>query len=131
MTDTSFKSRWGYHPCHYELFRKLKSLHGWYWQSLYDFHRWYRWWRKDEQNRTGEEPAVCPHFLLSDTWFRPVCRGGEDGFKVFPKTVTDHGVLELYQLTRMPQTEPCGAFSEETIARIESLHEKVAVFFNG
>jgi len=130
MTDTSFTSRWGYHPCHYELFRKLKSLHRWYWQSLYDFHRWHRWWRKDEQNRTGAEPAVCPLFLLSETRIRPVSRGGDEGFKVFPKTVTDHGILELYHLTRMPQPEPCGAFGEETMARVESLHEKVAEFFN-
>ena len=26
---TNFQSKWGYHPCDYQLFLKLKSLHRW------------------------------------------------------------------------------------------------------
>ncbi len=43
------KGRWGFRPCGYALYLKLKRLHKWYWQTVYGFHRWHRWWRKEEQ----------------------------------------------------------------------------------
>ena len=123
------KSKWGYHPCNYQLFRKLKSLHRWYWQTVYDFHRWHRWWRKEPQNRVGAEPKYCPAFVCDGVWYKPVLIHGESGHRVYPKTVVDHGVVKLYQSARLPQAEPVAPFDTETVERIESLYSKVAVYF--
>lgn len=96
---------------------------------MYDFHRWHRWWRKEEQNRVGPEPGVCPLFVLNQTWYKPVRCHGVDGYKLHPKTVTDHGIVDLYQQARMPQPAPVTPFDAETKARIEALHEKSASYF--
>lgn len=48
---TTFKSRWGFHPCDYETFRKLKTIHKWYYKALHDYAKWERWYRKEPQNR--------------------------------------------------------------------------------
>src|SRR5262245_24481435 len=53
------RSRWGFHPCRFDLYVKLKLLHKWYWQTIYEFHRWNRWQRKESQNRVGPEPKFC------------------------------------------------------------------------
>lgn len=125
-TETNvFKSRWGFHPCNYELFLKLKRLHKWYWQTVYDFHRWHRWWRKEEQNRIGPEPAYCPPFVEEKKWWKLERSHGEDGFRMYPKTIVDHGVIKLYQSARMPQAEPVVPFDAETKDRIETLYEEV------
>lgn len=128
-TTTTFQGRWGYHPCDYELFLKLKSLHRWYWQTIYDFHRWHRWWRKEEQNRVGPEPRCWPLLVLNQTWYKPVRCHGVDGHKVYPKTVTDQGIVDLYQQARMPQPAPVTPFGAETKARIEALHEQATSYF--
>jgi hypothetical protein len=72
-----FAGRWGYHPCDFELFLKLRSLHRWYWQTLRDFHRWHRWQRKAEENRRGPEPCYCPLFVQERPWYRPTLQRGE------------------------------------------------------
>ena len=125
-TETNrFQSRWGFHPCDYELFLKLKHLHKWYLQTVYDFHRWHRWWRKQEQNRIGPEPKYCSVFVEDKVWLKPVKFHGENGFKVYPKTVIDHGVVELCQSARIPQPEPVQTFDTETVNRIELLYGQV------
>jgi hypothetical protein len=127
--STLFKSRWGFHPCDYEFFLKLKRLHRWYWQTVYDYHRWHRWWRKEPQNRIGPEPTFCPLFIEDTMWYKPVRIRGENGFKVYPKTVTDHGVVELYQTASTPQPEPVAPLDPETKERIELLYEKTETWF--
>jgi hypothetical protein len=129
ITTITHKSRWGFHPCEYELFQKLKSLHRWYWRTLYDFHRWHRWQRKEEQNRIGPQPRYCPLFVLNQTWFKGFERHGVSGCKIYPKTVTDLGILELYRQARIPQREPPAPFDAATRARIESLHGEAAAWF--
>ena len=124
-----FKSPWGFHPCDDQLFRRLRLLHGWYWQTVYDFHCWHRWWRKEPQNREGAEPKFCPAFVQDSVWYKPVLFHGEPGHKVYPKTVVDHGIVDLYQSARLPQAEPVVPFDAETIERIESLYSKVAAYF--
>lgn len=126
MNTTSYQSRWGYHPCEYELFLKIRRLHKWYWQTVYDFHRWHRWWRKEPQNRRGPEPAFCPLFVEDKTWFKPVCVHDEPGCKVYPKTVVDRDVVRLYQEARMPQAAPVPPFDEETVRRIEQLDASIS-----
>ncbi len=127
MTSTTheFQSRWGFHPATYEVFLKLKFLHKWYWQTLYDFHRWHRWQQKEEQNRVGPEPVYCPVFVEDKLWRKPVKFHGEPGYKWYPKTLVDRGVLDLYRSARTPRSESIPPFDAETLQRIESLYEKV------
>lgn len=46
-----FQSRFGFHPCDYELYKKLKFIHKCYYQMLHDAAAWERWNRKEPQNR--------------------------------------------------------------------------------
>ena len=122
MNDTNnYQSRWGYHPCDYNLFLKLKFLQRQYWQTLYDFHRWHRWWRKQEQNRVGREPDYCPIFVQDEPWYKRVRIHGEAGFKVYPKTVTDLDIVSLHQRARLPHVDPVDPFDEVTVRKIEEL----------
>ncbi len=77
-----FQSRWGFHPCDYQTFRKLKLLIQVYLQTVRLAHAWQRWKRKDPHNRVmrrrirndkGQtigyeppvpmpEPKICPVF---------------------------------------------------------------------
>lgn len=52
------KSRWGFHPCDYETFRKLRRVHKAYHEGLRLLARWRRWTAKRPHNRRGPEPAV-------------------------------------------------------------------------
>ena len=128
-SPTTFKSRWGFHPCDYELFRKLKSLHKWFWQTAHDFHRWHRWWRKQPPNRIGREPMVCSIFLTDRPWYKPAMFHGVSGYKLYPKTLEDHGMVALYQAARIPQAEPVALFDAEMRQRIEKLYLEVAKSF--
>ena len=127
--NAEYKSRWGYHPCSYELFLKLKTLHKFYWRTLYDFHRWHRWWRKQEQNRFGPEPKFCSSFVKDEIWYKPVRFHGEHGFKVYPKTVVDHEILELYRMARIASSVRVTPFDDERRRKIESLYEEVTTYF--
>jgi hypothetical protein len=60
--NETFKSNWGYHPCSYETFRKIKKLRRYYYESLPKAAAYYRWARKAEKNRNGNEPGVPPVF---------------------------------------------------------------------
>ncbi len=128
-TRNENQSRWGFHPCNYELFHKLKRLHRWYWQTVYDFHRWHRWWRKEVQNRVGTEPVFCADFVQDKPWFKPVRIHGEAACKVYQKTVVDCGIVDLYQQARMPKSEPVELFETEAVERIEELYLAVSGYF--
>jgi hypothetical protein len=119
------QSKYGFHPCDYETYKKLKFLHKHYWQTLYDFHAWWRWERKDEDNRKGPEPSYCSVFVENKSWWKKKRQGGNDSVVYLPKTVVDHGIVELYHKARMPQSEPLEIFSEETLRKINRLYDAV------
>jgi len=123
------QGRFGYHPCNFELFQKLKRLHKWYWQTMYDFHRWHRWWRKQPQNRHGAEPKYCAVFVDDTTWYKAIERHGERGYRVYPKMVTDRGLVALYQLARIPQREPVPTFEPKLVEQIAELYSRAASYF--
>ena len=120
--NSAFQSRWGFHPCSYEVFLKLKLLRKLYWQTVYDFHRWHRWQRKLPHNRVGSEPTFCRLFIDDSIWYKPVRTRGVNGFRVYPKTVVDHGIVNLYQQARMPQPQPVAPLDDATVRQIEALH---------
>ena len=45
------QSKWGFHPCDVETYRKLKVIHKVYWESVFRMAAWSRWDRKHPQNR--------------------------------------------------------------------------------
>lgn len=130
MTTTTYQSRYGFHRCNYELYAKLKHLHRCYWKTLRQFHAWHRWVRKEPQNRNGPEPLYCPCFVENKPWAKPVRRDGEQGFKLYPRTVVDQKVIELYHAARMPNELPVEPFPAEEVARIERLYIAVNDHFS-
>jgi hypothetical protein len=112
-----FQSRWGFHPCDYSTYRKLKLLHHVYQKALRLAHAWARWKRKDPHNRVmrrrirnskGQtigyeppvplaEPRICPIFTQKVLENRHVDKKGtffRDGF-LEEKVVTDDlGIAE-------------------------------------
>ena len=119
------RSRHGFHPCSYETYRKLKYLRKQYWQTLYQFHHWYRWDRKQPQNRIGPEPKFCRSFADPVPWYKPVMLGGEPGCKVYPMRISDRRVLEQFEQARHPSSEPVAAWSECQLEVIEELYQEV------
>ena len=126
------QSRFGFHPCNYQLYLKLKYLHKQYFRTLRQFHTWHRWWRREPQNRYGNEPMVCPEFIRPGRWIKPVsiANGAGTGFKIYPAIVNDANVVETYQRSRMPMSEPVTPFSAEQIAEIERLYVKVKTWMD-
>ena len=57
---TTYQSRWGYHPCNYATYLKLRRLHKAYWEGRRLLARWDRWRAKLPKNRRCPEPAVPP-----------------------------------------------------------------------
>ena len=51
LETNAYQSRWGYHPCNYETFLRLKKLNGLYFKALKQQAEWHRWYRKEPQNR--------------------------------------------------------------------------------
>ena len=123
-----FQSRWGFHPCDYETYRRLKVLHHVYQTALGMAHTWERWNRKDPQNRVvrrrirnekGQaigyelavplaEPRICAVFSQHVQERRHVDKKGvihKDGF-LQPKVVTDDlGIVEAFSGARKPVKE--------------------------
>lgn len=49
------QSRWGFHPCHYEHYLKLKFLYKKLWKAVYQLAEFERWVRKEPQNRVTRQ----------------------------------------------------------------------------
>ena len=127
--NSEFQSRWGFHPCSYDDFLKLKRLHKWHWQTVHDFHRWHRWQRKLPHNRVGSEPAFCPLFVDDSIWYKPVRTRGVSGFRIYPKTVVDRGIVSLYHQARTPQPQPVALLDDAAVRQIEELYAGAEAYF--
>ena len=123
-----FQSRWGFHPCDYSTYRKLKFLHHIYQKALRMARAWERWKRKDPHNRVmrrrirndkGQtigydppvpltEPCLCPIFSQKVLERRHVDKKGNvfrEGF-LDEKVVTDElGIVDDYGSARRPVKE--------------------------
>ena len=52
MTETKvYQSKWGFHPCDQETYKKLRKLNQWFLEAQRQAAEWNRWARKDKQNR--------------------------------------------------------------------------------
>jgi hypothetical protein len=123
-----FQSRWGFHPCDYSTYRKLKFLHHAYLKSVRLAHVWQRWRRKDPHNRVmrrrirndkGQtigyeppvpipEPQMCPVFSRKVPERRHVNKKGQffrDGFLEEKVVTDDFGIVADYAAARKPAKE--------------------------
>jgi hypothetical protein len=132
-----FRSRWGFHPCDYPTYRKLKFLNQVYLRAVRLAHAWARWKRKDPPNRVmrrrirnedGQtigyeppaprpEPNICPVFSQKVFEKRHVDQKGNfsrEGFQQ-EKVVTDSLWIPAdYASARKPVADP---------ARVQPLHQ--------
>jgi hypothetical protein len=114
--QSTFLSRWGFHPVDHETYLKLKRLKKLFWEAVRTHGRYERWERKRPENRFYwekkeygvkrkrsdrpiPEPVTCPVFWRenSEHW--------DAEAKKWRKPLTpidDRGVLAAFQLARMP-----------------------------
>jgi hypothetical protein len=143
-----FRSRWGFHPCDYQTYRKLKFLNQVYVQAVRRAHAWARWKRKDPHNRVmrrrirnekGQtigyeppvprpEPKIC--FVFSQKVFerRHVDKKGNfsrEGFLEEKVVMEDLWIAADYASARKPVADPALVQPlHHTQAEIEELYEK-------
>lgn len=144
-----FQSRWGFHPCDYQTYRKLKLLNQVYRQAIRLAHAWARWKRKDPHNRVlrrrirnekGQiigyeppvplpEPRICPVFAQKIIEIRHVDKKGNVSREGFPeeKVVTDDLRIPAdYASARKPVANAAEVqLLHHTEPELEALYEKV------
>ncbi len=143
-----FSSRWGFHPCDYSTYRKLKVLNLVYLRAVRLAHAWTRWKRKDPHNRVirrrirnekgqtiGYEPPValpepktCSVFSQKVIEKLHVDKKGifsREGF-VEERVVTDDFCIPSdYSSARVPAANPSEVQPlHHSVAEIEELYEK-------
>jgi len=64
-TNTITEGRFGYHPCDYETYLKLKKAHKLLLRAYVECKAYLRWVRKQPQNRSGNEPKAPKNFIES------------------------------------------------------------------
>ena len=117
-----FESRWGFHPCDYPTYLKLKEIGKYFYRARSVRYEWERWERKDPQNRVlrkwirdeqgkrcgcevigpKPEPKVCPLFARKrDRWIQ-----GE-GCGCYVVVFENEKFVEAYQNARYPRAKDC------------------------
>lgn len=109
--STVCRSRWGFHPCNYEEFLKLKEAHGLLYRAYRDVKRFIRWDDRLPHNRTGSRPS-CPTAFISTGYHRldkhAFCGRGFVDCKVregFSRNLYLH-MLHQYEKARRPVASP-------------------------
>lgn len=116
---STFKSKYGFHPCDYQTFRKLKAIHKWYWKALRDIADWERWSRKLPKNRVIRR-------WIRDKYGRKI--GFEIvGSKPEPKCCPffarhNHEWIEDYQIARRPRPKDDVKPLHHTVDQIEQMY---------
>jgi hypothetical protein len=147
-SNAMFQSRWGFHPCDYPTFRKLKFLNQVYLQAVRLAHAWARWHRKDPPNRVirrrirnekGQtlgyeppvplpEPRICPVFSQKVFEQRHVDKKGNfsrEGFMEEKVVTDDFWIPADYAAARKPVADPAAVQPlHHTLAELEELYEK-------
>lgn len=137
MSVQEHKSRWGFHCCDYQTFRKIKSLHKWYYEALKEWADWLRWSRKEPQNRvvrkrikdesgrtigrevlfSRPEPLVCPFFH----------KDGKCRMFYLP---LEMNIIDIYQNARRPRLSPeqVQPINEHQLQKLMKLYEDVSAW---
>jgi hypothetical protein len=139
MNSPVYQSRWGFHPCDYQTYRKLKFLNLAYLKAVRQAHAWMRWKRKDPHNRVirrrkrddkgqtigHEKPIPTPEPRICEVFSRKILekcyvdkKGNycKEGFMEEKVVTLDLGTVEDYAACRKPR-----ATMEEVIPLRNSL----------
>lgn len=124
--DHEYKSRWGYHPCAYETYEKLKRMRKRYFQWMRQAAAHRRWDRKMPHNRVqrtyarnelGQRTAVLSTVAMGEPLVCPL---------LAPVGQT---IMRLYERARMPQATPQKAFTPTSVADLDRLHASIEDWF--
>jgi hypothetical protein len=148
MEKAMFQSRWGFHPCDYRTYRKLKFLNLVYLRAIRLARTWERWKRKDPHNRIvrrrirnekgqtiGYEPPVpqselkiCPVFSQKVFEKRHVDKRGNfsrEGFLEEKVVTEDYWIPADYASAKKPVADQTKVQPlHHTLAELEELFEK-------
>jgi hypothetical protein len=143
-----FRSRWGFHPCDYTTYRKLKFLNLAHQKAVRLARAWQRWKRKDPHNRVSRcrirnesgqtvgygppvplaEPALCPLFSRKVNEKRYVDRRGlchPDGILDEAVVTDDRGIPAAYAAARRPVSHPAEVSSlRHSVGDIDALYQE-------
>jgi hypothetical protein len=144
-----FPSRWGFHPCDYATFRKLKTLHQAYLKALRMARVWERWERKAPHNRVSRrrlrnaqgqtiaydapvpipEPALCSVFTQKIQEQRFIDKNGnvaKDGFLMTKLVINDMRIIVDYHNARRPAASAAEVKPVTlSVVEIDALYEAV------
>jgi hypothetical protein len=144
----AFRSRWGFHPCDYSTYRKLKFLNLVYLEAVRKAHAWQRWQRKDPHNRVirrrirnaqGQtvgyeppvplpEPPLCSMFCRKTVTRRHVDKKGrhyKEGFLEECVVLEGVEVALDYAACRVPAPAAAAVVPLRlTPTAIDALHER-------
>jgi hypothetical protein len=112
-------SKWGYHPCTYDVFKRLRRLHKAFWKYQKRFKAAERWAAKIPKNRNGDCP-VYPEYMKCKLRYEPNRRPFRD--------TDNHSIRKWYQLARIPQEHPVEPFNQHVIVQIDSWLAELDVF---
>lgn len=139
-----YRSKWGFHPCDYDTYIKLKKLRGYFYMALSRHRAWERWHRRlpknkfaieyiyDEKGRKKgykkiapiPEPVVCPVFSVKRMAKKFFDESGyhKEGIDIEVRVMGDWGVLDAYNKARVAVTNPDDVPSLELTAdQIDSM----------
>ncbi len=145
---TVVQSRWGFHPCEYSTYRKLKFLNLVYLRAVRMAHAWQRWKRKDPHNRVSRrrirneigqtigyeeptplaEPPLCMVFSRKVQEKRFVDKKAtcfKEGFLDDTVVVDEPRIARDYKAARIPVPQPGDVRAlHHTALQIDALYEK-------
>ncbi|HJT78439.1 MAG TPA: hypothetical protein VJ739_14645 [Gemmataceae bacterium] len=152
---TVVRSRWGFHPCEFATYRKLKFLNAVYLRAVRMARAWQRWSRKAPHNRvrrrrlrneTGQtigygppvplvEPSLCGVFSRKCQEKRFVDKRGtcfHEGFWEDTVVTEEPWVARDYAAARAPAPRPEDVRPlHHTIDEINALFEKARAWAEG
>lgn len=95
------QSPWGYHPCTYETYKRLRSLYKEFWVHVRKAAAAGRWRSKQPENRTGTCPSYCSKLVEKGGKYYTSCR-----------------VWTLFQAARRPNPHPVPEFTAHELFEI-------------
>jgi len=125
------KGRFGWHPCDYETYLKLKVIKKRFWETVYAAARYERWHNKFPHNRKGKEPEkYCP-LIGNRVWgWLPKDEFGYKKYGKIPSNM-DQKLLDLFEQARRPLATEAEVtpFASSQMAIINDMFQKVESWF--
>ncbi|RDJ35063.1 MAG: hypothetical protein DWQ19_09515 [Crenarchaeota archaeon] len=116
--NQAIKGRWGWHPCDYQTYLKLKKIKKWYWETIYARAKYHRWARKLPKNRNRPEPEKYCTLTGDRCWNSKTKK-------------TDESMLKWFELARRPKwvESEVVPFMDSQLEIINETYEKLELWF--